>query len=301
MAGKSNLAGGLFSRALLLLLASQLGAQYVGKEACRGCHPQQASSHSGTGHARALGSGADKADWAFGSGTHAITWVKQLDAAQYLELGRSWFRASGGLGRTPGHRDDNGVKYALFEPEAKILRCFSCHSTGVPKVSTGGRIEPAEAGVNCEVCHGPGKEHVESGGSKYRIENPIRYRASAINTLCGNCHRQPEGEGGSPKWQDPWNARHQPIYLAESRCFQESNEKLSCFSCHAPHEKLSTGKAKYDAVCSSCHREVKHSRNVAKTSCTTCHMPQVKPSPDLGFSNHWIGIYATGQTLRPKR
>ncbi len=279
-------------------MASTLGAQYVGMEACRRCHPGQASAHAASGHAHSLAAGTPKADWAFGSGTHAITWVKQLDESYYLELGQSWFRQTGKLGRTPGHPDEAGVKYRLFDPEAQILRCFSCHSTGVPTVAAGGRIVPAEPGVNCEVCHGPGTAHVESGGGKYKIDSPSRYRASAINDQCGACHRQP---GGATNWSDPWNTRHQPIYLAESRCFQESSEKLSCLSCHDPHAKLSREKSNYDAVCQGCHEGVKHKMVIAKVSCTNCHMPQVKPSPDLSFSNHWIGVYGAGQTLRPRR
>jgi len=291
----------LFSKAFLFTIASTLGAQFVGIEACRRCHPGQASIHAESGHAHALAKAAPKADWAFGSGTHAITWVNRLDDANYLELGQSWFRQTGKLGRTPGHRDDAGVKYRIFDPEAQILRCFSCHSTGVPKVAAGGTIVPAEPGVNCEVCHGPGKAHVDSGGGKYKIDNPARYRASAINDQCGACHRQPDATGGAPNWGDPWNARHQPIYLAESRCFQQSKEKLSCLSCHDPHAKLSREKPNYDAVCHGCHSSVKHKAVVAKANCTSCHMPQVKPSPDLSFSNHWIGVYGAGQTLRPRR
>jgi len=292
----------LFFKLALLLVASTVVAQYVGKEACGGCHPRQASLHLESGHARALAAGGAKADWAFGSGTHAVTWVKQLDAEHYLELGQSWFRATGALRLTPGHKDSAGVKYRVFDPGAGILKCFSCHSTGVPKVLAGGKIGPAEPGVNCEVCHGPGKAHVESGGGKYKIDNPARYRASAVNEQCGACHRQQAAGGEAPNWDDPWNVRHQPVYLVESRCFQESGEKLSCFSCHKPHEKLSRDKQAFDAVCASCHSGVKHkTAAAAKAGCVGCHMPVVKPTAELGFSNHWIGVYAPGKLLRPRR
>ena len=32
-------------------------------------------------------------------------------------------------------------------------------------------------------------------------------------------------------------------------------------------------------------------RAVYAASCAGCHMPLVKPSPELGFTNHWIGVY----------
>ena len=301
-------------RGLAFLLASLtlLQAQYVGVKACAGCHPAQALTHSTTGHAHSLArvtpqaaaAKAPKADWAFGSGTHAITWVSRLDETHYLEHGQSWFAQGQTLARTPGHKDSVGVRYRTFDPGAEILRCFSCHSTGPPRVEPGNRIEPAEPGVNCEVCHGPGAAHVASGGGKFRIDNPARYRASAINEQCGSCHRQPDSGDGAPNWGDPWNARHQPLYLAESRCFQESGEKLSCLSCHDPHAPLARDSKSYDAVCKNCHAKLTHKSVLAaraNSNCQSCHMPIVRPSPQLGFSNHWIGIYAPGQTLRPKR
>ena len=294
---------------LLLLCAPPASTQYLGAQSCRPCHAKQFAAHAASGHALALSrqapahaSGvAPRADWAFGSGTHAVTWVSRLDDSHYLEHGRSWFRSTRTLGPTPGHDNPNGLKYRIFEPEAKILRCFSCHSTGLPRVDAANRIEPAEAGVNCEVCHGPGTAHVQSGGAKYRIENPARYRATAINDQCGACHRKPGAMGAAPKWEDPWNARHQPLYLAESRCFQESKEQLSCLTCHDPHAKLARDSKHYDAVCRNCHQAVRHKSVTAKASCVSCHMPTVRPSAQLGFANHWIGVYSPATTLRPRR
>ena len=37
---------------------------------------------------------------------------------------------------------------------------------------------------------------------------------------------------------------------------------------------------------------------IARKTCVGCHMPIVKPQPNLGFTNHWIGIYRKG-ALRP--
>lgn len=295
LAGRFSLVAASYFRLLGLLAASAAVAQYVGKEACRGCHPAQASLHQLSGHARALALGEDRGDWAFGSGTHAITWVIRTGPGEYVEKGESWFQATGKLGLTPGHSNTAGVKYRVFDPGAQILRCFSCHSTGVPQVNAQGRIEPAEAGVNCEACHGPGQAHVAAGGAKYKIDNPGQYRAAQRVEQCGACHRQP---GTATNWADPWNVRHQPVYLVESRCFLKSEEKLNCQTCHDPHAKLQ--RAGYDEKCASCHPSAKHKAAV-KGSCTGCHMPVVKPVPELGFSNHWIGVYAPGQKLRPRR
>src|SRR6185295_12801596 len=51
----------------------------------------------------------------------------------------------------------------------------------------------------------------------------------------------------------------------------------------------------YDARCGSCHPKPKHTAPIAAArSCVSCHMPQVSVSPQLKFTNHWIGIYAPG-------
>ncbi len=279
----------------LLLAAGLLAQQYEGAGACGRCHGGIAASQEKSGHARALAAGGTRGEWEFGSGTHAKTWVKQLDERHYLELPQSWFRQTNRMGPTPGHTGQDGVRYRVFDPGAQILRCFACHSTGVPAVKEGGSIHPHEHGVRCESCHGPGAAHVKAGGGKYNIENPGRYQATAINEQCGSCHRQP---GADARWDDPWNVRHQPVYLAESACFLQSGGKLSCISCHQPHQALSRDRGAYAAICAGCHKSVQHRAKVSG-DCTGCHMPAVAASPDLSFTNHWIGVYSTGAKLRP--
>ena len=42
-----------------------------------------------------------------------------------------------------------GVMYKTFSPEAEIMRCFRCHSTGPLELGDGLSIEPSETGVQC--------------------------------------------------------------------------------------------------------------------------------------------------------
>lgn len=290
--------GALSSSLLPALLLVSIEAQYTGSGPCASCHPAIADRQAKSGHARALAPGAPEADWAFGSGTHATTWVRQQDPRHYLELPLSWYRQTNRKAHTPGHTSISGVLYRTFDPAGRILRCFACHSTGVPSVDAAGRISPHEPGVRCESCHGPAAAHVRAGGGKFNIENPGRYRAAAINDQCGACHRQPDAS--SPRWDDPWNVRHQPIYLAESSCFLNSGGKLSCLNCHNPHEALSRDTRAYAAVCSQCHAQPRH-RTPVSPDCIRCHMPRVPASADLSFTNHWIGVYSPGRPLRPRR
>lgn len=68
-----------------------------------------------------------------------------------------------GYAITPGHRNSAGVEFRVFDPAARMLRCFACHSTG--PVTPGGedRITPHELGVRCEACQGPEALHARSG------------------------------------------------------------------------------------------------------------------------------------------
>ena len=291
-----------------MMLALSLQGQYAGRETCQGCHPKESAGHERTGHARSLAvpsahaffsrfSGVE-ADWAFGAGSQAVTFVSRRDDEHYLEQGLSWYAASGRMELTPGHRHERGEIYRTFDPNASILRCFQCHSTGPLRLGDGYRIQPAEAGVQCETCHGPAQAHATR---QQAVRNPKRMSAGAVNQLCGGCHRKPAVSGEDTDWSNPWNTRHQPLYLAESACFRKSNGKLSCFTCHAPHQPMAKEASTYAKTCASCHARPRHRAATlsAKGTCVSCHMPEVQPQPSLRFANHWIGVYATGKPLQP--
>jgi hypothetical protein len=280
-----------------LLLARLATGQYAGSQACRTCHPAQFTGHAKTGHARSLSRAfpPNPGEWAFGAGEQAVTFVSRLDEDYYLEHGLSYYSATKAMALTPGHRSPAGERYRTFDPGAAILRCFQCHSTGPLRLGDGFRIEPFEPGVQCETCHGPGAEHIKSQGA---IRNPKRLSAFELNELCGGCHRKPAAAGDDTDWTNPWNTRHQPLYLSQSACFQKS-AALSCLTCHAPHAPLSRMPADYDRRCASCHAKPKHRAAIARRSCVACHMPAVEPQANLRFANHWIGIYASGKPLRP--
>ena len=197
---------------------------------------------------------------------------------------------------TPGHRTPAGETYRTFDPGAAILRCFQCHSTGPLHLAADAKIEPSEPGVQCETCHGPGAGHA---ASQKPIQNPKRLSANAVNTLCGGCHRKPAAAGDDTDWTNPWNTRHQPLYLAESVCFTQSSGKLSCLTCHPAHAAAGRNLARHDRTCSGCHTAPRHRTVTAGRSCIACHMPAVEPQPNLRFTNHWIGVYAEGKPLRP--
>ena len=281
-------------------LATAASSDFAGAIACQKCHAAEYAAQQESSHAVALAPSkpGQPGEWAFGAGTQAITFVSRKDADNYLEHGMTWYRKTGALGLTPGHHDAKGVPYRIFDPSAAILRCFSCHSTGQLSFSPDESIVPHELGVRCEACHGPAGEHARDP-SVAHMDDPKLLTADQLNTLCGQCHRMPAAAGDATNLRNPWNARHQPLLLAASRCFRESQGKLSCVTCHSPHARLERGLAKYDAICAGCHRTARHTQSVAGQACAGCHMPRAKPQETLAFTNHRIAVYAPSDPMAP--
>src|SRR5215472_7371293 len=108
---------------------------YIGSSACRDCHAPQFETQSKTAHARALrqarptdpGPGS-RAQWAFGVGLKATTWVSQISGEEIAEHGLSYYTATKTLAITPGHSTSADVVYRSFDPVATALMCFRCHS-----------------------------------------------------------------------------------------------------------------------------------------------------------------------------
>jgi len=296
----SALALWAFPSPSLFLLGQDAASGYIGSAACRTCHPAQFEAQSKSEHARALrraqssdpGPGSH-AQWAFGAGLKATTWVSQTGEETIAEHGLTYYTATKSLAVTPGHTTSADMVYRTFDPVATALRCFRCHSTGPVTLAAGFQVQPSEPGVHCEDCHGPGRTHIESGGAG-AIQNPRRLTAVQINALCGACHRPASDLDDGMDWSNAWNVRHEPSYLHRAACFRNSNGALSCLTCHDPHQPLKTTASSYDARCVSCHPKAAHAAPIASRSCVGCHMPQVTTGAYLKFTNHWIGIYDPG-------
>ncbi len=216
--------------------------------------------------------------------------MSQTGEETIAEHGLTFYASTKSLALTPGHTTSGDKVYRTFDPVGTALRCFRCHSTGPVALAEHFEIKPSEAGVHCEACHGPGRAHAESGG-KAAIQNPKRLTAAQINLLCGACHRQAGDLDDDTDWSNAWNIRHEPSYLHRAACFRNSNGRLSCLTCHDPHQPLKMAAESYDAKCIACHPKTTHTVPVVSRTCVGCHMPQVSTSPYLKFTNHWIGVY----------
>src|SRR5947209_9685667 len=140
--------------ALPLFLAAVAAADFAGSGVCAKCHPAQFEAQSASAHANAIArsKAPQPGDWAFGAGAQAITFVTRLNPDFYREEPRSWFRRLDAYGPTPASASSTGTRYRVFDPQAGILRCFACHSTGPLSFAPDGSIELHEAGVRCEGC-----------------------------------------------------------------------------------------------------------------------------------------------------
>jgi tetratricopeptide (TPR) repeat protein len=183
-------------------------------------------------------------------------------------------------------------------------------------------------GIDCQRCHGPGQKHVAAARSKNAAANEIRASIVNTARLaparrmevCMQCHLETTStplpdvirrfdrgpfsyRAGEPLSSFEMFFDHAPgtgheakfeivnsaYRLRQSRCYLQSNEKLTCLTCHNPHDVRhgSEASAHYNAVCRQCHRQthplpnndafgklVASRQHPASANCTDCHMPK---------------------------
>jgi len=259
------------------------------------------------------------ADYAFGSGRHATTFVSMIDPAipAILEHRLTYFAHSGRLGLTPGHDikppPPGLTPHGGVPPPRSTRACFACHATEISARGGPGIDESSMIpNVTCERCHGPGRAHVAAarrGARESELSLPLgpgRWKASELLRFCGTCHRHPSGPRPEQiRRGDPLLARFQPIGLSLSKCYRQSAGAFSCVSCHDPHGRASSERVEYDAICMRCHRAFSGRPEAARRpaasapvcprspreGCVDCHMPRVEVGRDLMLSDHWIRIH----------
>ncbi|MGC4045721.1 MAG: cytochrome c3 family protein [Armatimonas sp.] len=176
-------------------------------------------------------------------------------------------------------------------------RCVRCHAVTLPEHSN--IPERKFFGVGCESCHGPGSAHVAASQSanydRDRPENLAKLTGVQMNQKCGVCHGQVEEVATKPASLQLTN-RMQPYGLSKSACFQKSNGKLTCITCHNPHENAEHNPQFYVKVCLTCHKapQGKACPVQPATDCVRCHMPTFPAIPDSALptkmADHWIRV-----------
>jgi len=271
------------------------------------------------------------AEYAFGSGHHATTFVNLLDPGipSILEHRMTYYAHRHALGVTPGQDAEPGsprqAPAGTTHRSREAWKCFNCHSTQVSR--DGWTIDEATLipNVSCERCHGPARAHVDAarrGRPAAELELPFspgRYTAEGLLMMCGTCHRHPSrARPERIRPDDPHLARYQPVGILASRCFRESRGAFSCATCHDPHARASTDRGSYLATCLSCHSGADGDGSTPdprdppsaagspcpvapRGDCVDCHMPRVDAGQHVLFADHWIRVRRPDESPRPPR
>jgi hypothetical protein len=246
--------------------------------------------------------------WAFGSGEHAVTFLTLMGGSAGDAIGIehrvSLFGPDNRLGLTPGHAGWKAKQpieqLGRVKRGDQLVDCVDCHVTTA--VIDGERLTSLRPNVGCERCHGPGGHHVRAVVEK-RSDLSILFgsgKNSAMEQImmCGQCHRQPDMFTPDLISEDRVTlARFQPIGLLRSACFRKSEDRLSCATCHDPHEHAPRERDKFESRCIECHA-VDGSRSPPcpvspRKDCIGCHMPPVEVHPGTSFHDHWIRVRKT--------
>jgi tetratricopeptide (TPR) repeat protein len=168
-------------------------------------------------------------------------------------------------------------------------QCLFCHANQArPVEQTVNRYEePIFRGhaIGCERCHGPGELHENHPGKIKGVDptivNPRHLPADLREDVCQQCHLQGQVRvmrAGRqvfdfrpglplplfwsvfvppPDYPDQQKAIGQVEQMYLSRCFQQSQGKLGCISCHDPHRVPASAEklAFYRDRCLSCHQD----------------------------------------------
>jgi Cytochrome c554 and c-prime len=237
-------------------------------------------------------------------GAHSQTYVLEYQGHFYEGL-VSYFAGINGLDTTIG--DDEIKPQTLLQAlgrdvsKEEAADCFGCHSTGgvVDKVLSLNALRP---GVTCDHCHTGALLHQQAALKGKRDSLPPDLKNSTpyqISEFCGQCHRTWETIMRTPI-RGTLDVRFQPYRLANSKCFDGGDPRLSCITCHDPHQELLPEVSLVDGKCLACHTSKPASMPakacpVATSNCASCHMPKIPlPGGHRLFTDHQIRVVKDG-------
>jgi len=273
-----------------------------------------------------------EAEYVMGSGNNLRMYFHDENGMLY-ELPLTWYEHKKRWDLSPGYRDFVNLRFSRYATP----KCLACHNSYLePSPAANDRYTPPYTlGIGCERCHGPGELHVRQKQGESiaglpknarTIVNPRKLSSARQLDVCRQCHLQGKAWAlhGESDWFDyrPGTPleNHRSVYfpaktarevievadspqrLALSRCFKESQGKLTCITCHNPHFSIKTfTAAHYNAKCLQCHAAASLPGTASRQThtetddCVSCHINRTGTDNTLhGVSNtdHWIRIDA---------
>lgn len=246
----------------------------------------------------------------------------------------SWYGMTGKFELSPGY-DERNLHWEYPVTQA----CMHCH-TDRAEEKPDGSVSLGQLRISCERCHGPGALHVENqkmaDGYDKTIVNPVKLDPKRRDQVCYQCHLPLNMRDVKPGkslvdyrpgsdledfiersrgvFADPFSNLSASGYvraIEDSKCFQKSEGRLGCTTCHNPHvwpELAEDRHALQIKNCKSCHEsgvvcslpEPSRLQKSPSDDCLACHMPNRNTS-DIGhnaLTDHRIPRFA-GLTAPP--
>lgn len=200
-------------------------------------------------------------DYFFGSGHLGITYLYSIHGYLF-ESPVAYYSPSHSYDMKPGLAAITELPPAL----PMQAGCLRCHMSAVQHSDPGtinhySGLAFLHGGITCEACHGDAAQHVASGG-KAAIINPAKLDADRRDSVCISCHMEGdisvERAGRSAVDYKPGDSISDYLsyfvyqgkdttrrgvseveQFSMSMCKRASGDKMSCTSCHDPHYRPS--------------------------------------------------------------